>query len=82
MNQDEEKARKDLDREFAQVRESLGDVHVAFDAVLDAGPEDDLHDLLEKLEDAAREARTGGLIGSGAKGHRRALKKYGEVKNP
>lgn len=82
MNQDEEKARKELDREFAQVRESLGDVHVAFDGVLDAGPEDDLHDLLEKLEDAAREARTGGLIGSGAKGHRRALKKYREVKSP
>jgi hypothetical protein len=82
MNQDEEKARKELEEEFAQVRESLGDVHVAFDAVLDAGPEDDLHDLLEKLEDAAREARTGGLIGSGAKGHRRARKKYLEVKNP
>lgn len=82
MNQEQEKARKELDKEFAQVRESLGDVHVAFDAVLDAGPEDNLYDLLENLEDAAREARTGGLIGSGAKGHRRALKKYVEATNP
>lgn len=82
MNQDEEKARKELDKEFAQVRESLGDVHVAFDAVLDAGPEDDLYGLLEKLEDAAQEARTGGLIGSGAKGHRRARKKYLEAGTP
>ena len=36
----------------------------------------------KELEDAASEARTGGLIGSGAKGHRRALRNDLEVKNP
>ena len=79
MDHDEGKAPKEPDQEFAEVSESLDDVFVAFDAGPDADPEDDLHDLLEKLEDVAR---TGGLIGSGAKGHRRALKKDCEVRNP
>lgn len=82
MNQDEQAARKELDKEFGQVRESLGDVRVAFDPVLAAGPEDDLYGLLEKLEDAVKEARTGGVIGSRANGHRRARKQYLEAKNP
>ena len=82
MNQDQEEARKELDKEYGQVRESLGEVHVAFDAVLAAGPEDDVYGLLEKLEDAVKDARTGGVIGSGAKGHRRARKQYLEAKNP
>ena len=80
MSEELDDARKKLDSEFAQVRESLGEVHVAFNAVLDAEPTDDLHDLLLALEKAAADARDGGLIGSGANGHRRALKKYRELK--
>lgn len=72
-------AKEKLDKEFAQVRESLGEVHVAFDAVLAAGPEDDLEGLLKNLEKAVGEARDGGLVGSGANGHQRALKKYREA---
>lgn len=76
MSDDLTKAREKLDKEFAQFRESLGEVHVAFDAVLAAGPEDDVHDLLKTLEKAVGEARDGGLVGSGANGHRRALEKF------
>ena len=46
---------------------------MAFDAVLRAGPEDDLSGLLEALEDKVHAARTGGVLGSGANGHKRAL---------
>lgn len=80
MSDELQDAREKLDKEFAQVREALGEVHVAFDAVTDAGPEDDLHDLLKNLEEAAKKARDGGLMGSGANGHRRALEKYRELR--
>ena len=76
-----EKASEEMEEEFAKVRESLGDVHVAFDAVRTAGPENDLHELLLHLEKAAKEARDGGIIGSGANAHRRARKDYLEIKN-
>ncbi len=75
------KARKKVEDEFSQFRERLGPVYVAMDAVTSAGPMDDIHDLLEQLEDATKEARTGGLVGSGAKGHRRALKKLREAES-
>lgn len=75
------KARKKLEGEFAEVRKSLGDVHIAYEAVTQAGPEDNLHDLLKALEKAAKEARDGGIIGSGANDHRRALKKYIELRD-
>ena len=48
------------------------------DALEKAGPEDDLSALLEKLEDAAKDVRTGGLISGGVKGHRKALERYRE----
>ncbi|MDH4146215.1 MAG: hypothetical protein OEY23_13720 [Acidimicrobiia bacterium] len=67
------KARQKLEAEYRQVHESLGEIHVAFDAVLRAGPEDDLSGLLEALEDKVHAARTGGVLGSGANGHKRAL---------
>ena len=75
------KARKKLEDEYAEVRESLGDVHVAYEAVTQAGAEDNLHDLLKALEKAAKEARDGGIVGSGANDHRRALKKYLELRD-
>lgn len=80
MAQSVEEARRRLDDEFGQVRQRLSKIHEALDKVDAAGPEDDLHDLLEDLEDAAKEVRTGGLVGSGANGHRRALDDYRKIK--
>lgn len=75
------KAREKLDKEYAEVRKSLGDVHIAYEAVTQATAEDNLHDLLKTLEKAAKEARDGGIIGSGANDHRRARKKYIELRD-
>jgi hypothetical protein len=75
-----EEARRKLDDEYGQVRRHLDKIHKALDAVEKAGPEDDLHDLLEKLEDQVKEVRTGGLMGHGANGHKRARKDYLEMK--
>ncbi len=82
MSDELAEARAELEKEFHEVMESLGDVHVAYQAVNAAGPEDNMHDLLKVLEKAAKEARDGGVIGSGANDHRRALKNYLELKNP
>jgi hypothetical protein len=73
-------ARKRLDDEFGQVRRHLEKIHKALDRVEAAGPEDNLHDMLNDLEKTVKEVRDGGVIGSGANGHRRALKHYLEVK--
>ncbi len=75
-----EEARKRLDDEYGQVRRHLDTIHEALDKVETAGPEDDLYDLLGDLEDAVKEVRTGGVVGSGAKGHRRALDDYRNLK--
>jgi uncharacterized protein YaaR (DUF327 family) len=72
-------ARKDLEKAYQKVREDLGEVHVAFEAVMAAGPEDDIHDLLKTLQDEVKEARDGGLLKSGANDHKRALKKYRDL---
>ena len=76
-----DEARKKLDDEFGQVRRHLQKIHDALDKVEKAGPEDDLHGLLEDLEKTVKEARDGGLIGSGANGHERARKEYLDIKN-
>lgn len=65
-------ARHELDQEYRQLREALGKIHVAVADLDRAGPTDDIYGLLEALEDVVKEARTGGVIGSGAKGHRAA----------
>ena len=75
-----EEARKKLDDEYGQFRRKLENIHEKLDKLEAAGPEDDIHDLLEDLEKAVKEARDGGLVGSGANGHRRALKEYQELK--
>jgi phosphohistidine phosphatase SixA len=75
-----EEARKKLDDEFGQVRRHLDNIHQALNKVEEAGPEDDLFELLDKLESAVKEVRTGGLIGHGAKGHRKAREEYLELK--
>lgn len=76
-----DQARKRLDDEFGQVRRKLDKIHAALDKVEAAGPEDDLHGLLADLESTVKEVRDGGVIGSGANGHRRALKEYLALKN-
>ena len=53
--------REELDDEFRSFREELGKIREAVDALEKAGPEDDLSALLEKLEDVAKDVRTGGL---------------------
>lgn len=69
-------ARAELDNEHAKVMESLGDVWVKMEAVRTSSPTDDVHDLLKGLEDAVAKARNGGLMGSGANAHRRALDRW------
>ena len=73
-----EEARRKLDDEYGQVRRHLDKIHSAVDRLDAAGPEDDLYDLLKDLEDVVKEVRTGGVVGSGAKGHRKALENYRE----
>jgi Skp family chaperone for outer membrane proteins len=78
---DREEARKRLDDEFGQVRRKLDKIRAALEKVEAAGPEDDLHDLLADLESTVKEVRDGGVVGSGANGHRRALKRYLDLKH-
>lgn len=76
-----DEARKRLDDEFGQVRRKLDKIHAALDKVEAAGPEDDIHGLLADLESTVEEVRDGGVVGSGANGHRRALKDYLALKD-
>ncbi|MEA2702240.1 MAG: hypothetical protein QOD63_185 [Actinomycetota bacterium] len=73
-------SRKKLDDEYGQVRRHLDRIHQALDKVEAAGPEDDVSGLLEDLEEAVKEVRTGGVVGAGANGHRRALEDYLRLK--
>lgn len=82
MDDELTEAKTKVDEEFQKVRESLGDMYVAMEAVRAAGPEDDVYDLLGSLEDEVKKARTGGVIGSGAKSHRKALERYQELLEP
>jgi hypothetical protein len=75
-----EDAKKRLDDEYGQIRRKFDKIHTAFDRVISAGPEDDVYDRLKDLEDVVKEVRDGGVVGSGANGHRRALKEYEEAK--
>ena len=76
-----EEARRKLDDEYGQVRRRVEKIHTALDRVDAAGPEDDLYALLKDLEDVVKEVRTGGIVGSGARGHRKALEHYRERKD-
>jgi hypothetical protein len=75
-----EEARKKLDDEFGQIRRKFDQIHNSLDKVEKAGPEDDLHDLLKDLEKVVKEIRDGGVVGSGANGHRKALEEYKKLK--
>jgi hypothetical protein len=76
MSQELEDARRELDQEFNQFRESLGKIYEKLERVSQAGPTEDVTGLLKDLEDTVGKVRTGGLIGSGAKGHREAREKW------
>jgi len=76
MTNEVEDARKELDQEFNQFRDNLGKIYEKLERVSQAGPTDDITQLLKDLEDTVGKVRTGGLIGSGAKGHREAREKY------
>jgi nitrogenase molybdenum-iron protein alpha/beta subunit len=71
-----DKARREVEDEFEQFRKHLGKILEAVQRVSDAGPLDDIHGLLERLDKAVDEVRTGGMVGSGSKGHREALEKF------
>ncbi len=75
-----QEARKKLEDEFGQVRRHLDKIHDALDRVEAAGPEDDLTGLLDDLEKVVKEMRDGGVLGSGAHGHKRARKEYLKLK--
>lgn len=74
-----EDAKKKLDDEYGQVRRKFDQIHEAFDQVVSCGPEDDVYGKLEHLEKVVKEVKDGGIAGSGAHGHRRALKDYQEA---
>jgi len=71
-----EEARKELDQEFSQHRDRMGEVHRRLADVDRLGPTDDVYKAMEKLLDAVKEATTGGLVGSGAKGLREAREEW------
>ncbi len=79
---DVDEARRKLEDEHTEVMESLGDVWVKVEAIKVSKPTDNVHDMLKELEDAVKEARDGGVIGSGSNDHRRALKRYQELMAP
>lgn len=74
-----EDAREELDKEFRQFREGLGRIHVALADVDRAEATDDVYGLLETLEKIVHDVRTGGVMGSGAKGHRAAREDWLEA---
>ncbi len=76
---DIDEARQKLEAEHAEVMESLGDVWVRVEAIKASTPTDNVHDLLRELEKAVKDARDGGVVGSGANDHRRALRNYQEL---
>ena len=72
-------AQQRLENEYKSAMESLGDLYVAVEALKSAVLHDDIVGLLSNIEDAAKKARTGGVIGSGAKSHDKALKQLREL---
>ena len=80
MSETLDDARKRLEDEYGQVRRHLDKIRHSLDAVERAGPEDDLYGLLDELEKRVHEVKTGGVIGSGAHGHKRALDDYRKLR--
>ncbi len=78
---DLEDTRKELDKEFEQFRKRIGKLHEKLEKLGKLGPTDDIYDEFSEFEDVVKEIRTGGMIGSGLKGHREAREKYMESRN-
>ncbi len=76
MTKNIEDARNELEEEFAKFRKHVGEIEMAWRAVADANAESDVVGLLQHLEDVTKKVRTGGVIGSGANSHARALSDY------
>ena len=76
---DLEEATEELHESYQRVREDLGRVFVAFEDLRNAGATDDVHGLLDRLEDVIKDVRTGGVFGSGANSHRRARERWIEA---
>ncbi len=76
---DLDEATKDLHEAYEKVREDLGRVFVAFDDLRAAEATDDIHGLLDTLEDVIKDVKTGGFVGSGAHRHRRARDRWLEA---
>lgn len=76
MADDLEHAKKRLDDEYGQTRRRFDEIHDAMDSVAHCQPEEDLYERLLNLEKKVKKVRTGGWFRPGARGHRRALKKY------
>ena len=76
---DLDKARREMDEEYAHFREHLGQILEGVDRLTRAGVTDDIYGILEHLEDVVHKARTGGLLGSGAKDHRKAREDWLEL---
>ena len=81
MSNDLEDTRKELDKEFEQFRKRIGKLHEKLEKLEKLGPTDDIYDEFSEFEDIVKEIRTGGMIGSGLKGHREAREKYNESRN-
>ncbi len=71
--------RAKLEEEYQKVRSQLPRLHAALERVEVARAEDDIVELLGELEDTAKDIRTGGLIGAGAKAHHEALEDLNEL---
>ena len=80
MDNQLEEARQELDKEFKQIRKDIDKLREELDRLSAAGPEDDIFKLLDDYEDKVKKVRTGGWVGSGAKGHREAREKYFELR--
>lgn len=76
-----EDAREELDEEYKSFRKGLRKIHEQLEDLDRAGPEDDLEAKLDEFESLVKKVRTGGLLGGGAKGHRKALAEYQELTN-
>lgn len=76
---DLDEATDELTEAYEKVREDLGRVFVAFDDLRAAKATDDIHGLLDTLEDVIKDVKTGGLVGSGAHRHRRARDRWLEA---
>lgn len=80
MSDDLSNALQNLESEFTQFRDKgLGRIHEAYNRIETATPVDDLYGLLLHLEEQVKAARTGGIMGEGAGGHRRARDKWQEA---